>query len=100
MEYLPKGYVQKDYEVLGNVANIEFINNQGDKIKFSYHPEGSITNISVDNENHEIDSCVILDNEAFSIRAVDDTFDNGVIWNLDNHTFTLWGKIPVEELKK
>jgi len=100
LNYLPEGYTLKIYEVLGRITNIEFINNQGDKIRFSYRPEEGITNISVDNENHEISSYVILDKEAFSITAVNDKFDNGVIWNMEGHTFDLWGKIPVDELKK
>jgi hypothetical protein len=86
--------------VLGRITNIEFTNNQGDKIRFSYRLEEGITNISVDNENHEINSYVILDKEAFSITAVNDKFDNGVIWNMEDHTFDLWGKVPVDELKK
>ncbi len=49
LNYLPKGYVLKNFQMLGNITNIEFINNQGDKIRFSYRPEESITNISVDN---------------------------------------------------
>lgn len=100
LKYLPEGYVQENHEILGSITNIEFINNKGDKIRFSYRPENSITNISVDNENHEIDSCIILNNEAFSITAVDDRFDNGIIWNMDGHTFNLWGKISINELKK
>ncbi|WP_406241879.1 DUF4367 domain-containing protein [Tissierella carlieri] len=100
LNYLPKGYALKNYEVLGRITNIEFTNNQGDKIRFSYRLEEGITNISVDNENHEINSYVILDKEAFSITAVNDKFDNGVIWNMEGHTFDLWGKVPVDELKK
>lgn len=100
LNYLPKAYVLKNFEMLGNITNIEFINNQGDKIRFSYRPEESITNISVDNENHEIDRCIILENEAFSISSVNDQFDNGVIWNTNGHTFDLWGKLPIDELKK
>ncbi len=100
LNYLPEGYTLKNYEVLGRITNIEFTNNQGDKIRFSYRLEEGITNISVDNENHEINSYVILDKEAFSITAVNDKFDNGVIWNMDGHTFDLWGKIPVDELRK
>lgn len=92
LEYLPEGYAMKNYEVLGRITNVEFINEQGYKIRFSYHPEGSITNISVDNENHKIDRCEILNNEAYCISAVDDEFDNGVIWNTDGHTFDLWVK--------
>lgn len=98
--YLPEGYVQENYEILGRITSIEYRNNQDDKIRFTYAPEGSVTNIAVDNENHEIGSCVILGNEAFSIAALDDKFDNGVIWNMDGHTFDLWGKIPMDELKK
>ena len=100
LNYLPEGYELKNYEVLGRITNIEFANNQGDKIRFSYRPEEGITKISVDNENHEISSYVILDKEAFSITAVNDKFDNGVIWNIEGHTFDLWGKMPVDELKK
>ena len=48
----------------------------------------------------KIISCVILGIVAFSIIALDDKFDNGVIWNMDGHTFDLWGKIPMDELKK
>ncbi len=98
--YLPEGYVQESYEALGRVTNMEFTNNQGDKIRFSYGSVESITNISVDNENHEINSCVIMNNEAFSISAIDDGFDNGIAWNIEGHTFNLWGRVPMDELKK
>lgn len=100
LKHLPEGYAQENYELLGSITNIEFINNQGNKIRFSYRPEKSFTNISVDNENHEIASCIILDKEAFAISAVNDKFDNGVIWNMNGHTFSLWGKLPIDELKK
>ena len=100
LNYLPEGSTLKNYEVLGRITNIEFINEQGDKFRFSYRPEGSITNISIDNENHKIDRCEILNNEAYCISAVDDKFDNGVIWNMNGHTFDLWGKISMNELKK
>jgi hypothetical protein len=100
LKYLPEGYVQEKYEVLGRIINIEYRNNQGGKIRFTYRPEGSSTNISVDNENHEIDEYVILGNEGFSITAVNDKFDNGIIWNMEDYTFDLWGKVPMDELKK
>lgn len=100
LEYLPEGYTMKNHEVLGRITNVEFVNELGDKIRFSYRPEGNITNISVDNENHKIDSCEILNNEAYCISTIDDELHNGVIWNRDGHTFDLWGKIPMEELKK
>lgn len=100
LNYLAKGYIEKNHEVLGNITNIEFVNSQDNKIRFSYRSEGSITNISVDNENHEIDSCIILGNEAFTIEAVNDGFDNGLIWNMDGHTFDLWGKVSIDELKE
>lgn len=98
--YLPEGYVQESYEVLGRVTSMEFTNTKGDKIRFYYGPEESITNISVDNENHEINSSVILNNEAFSISAIDEGFDNGIVWNMEGHTFNLWGRIQMDELKK
>ncbi len=100
LTYLPKGSVLDKEEILGRVTNIEYINNQGDKIRFSYSPEESNTNISVDNENHKINKDSVLDNEAYSIIAIDDKFDNGLIWNMEGHTFNLWGKAPIDELKK
>lgn len=50
--------------------------------------------ISIDHKNHKIDNCVILDDETFFIRGVNDKFDkcNGVIWNMGGHTFNLWGE--------
>jgi hypothetical protein len=100
LKYLPEGYIQENYQVLGRITSIEYRNNQGEKIRFTYVPEGSATNISVDNENHQISNYVILGNEAFSITALDDKFDNGLIWNMDGHTFDLWGKVSIDELIK
>ena len=100
LRYLPEGYVQNNYEVLGPITKIEFGNNQGDKIKFSYRTEKSITNISVDNEHHKIYNDIILENNAYCIRAINDGFDNGVLWNIDGYTFSLWGKLHMDELKK
>lgn len=100
LNYLPEGYTLNNHEVLGRITNIEFINSQGDNIRFSYQPEDGITNISVDNENHEINKREIQNNEAYCILAIDDKFDNGLIWNMEGHTFDLWSKIPLDELKK
>lgn len=98
--YIPEGYVQNNYEVLGRIKNIEFENNQGDKIRFSYVPDNSITNISVDNENHKIDSFVVEENKAYSIIATNNDFDNGIIWNMEGYTFDLWSKLSIDELKR
>jgi len=100
LNYIPEGYTLNNYEKLGRITNIEFTNKQGDKIRFSYRPEGNITNISVDNENHKIDRGEILNNEAYFVNGIDNAFDNGIIWNMNGHTFDLWGIIPVDELKK
>ena len=81
-------------------GNIEFKYNEGDKIRFFYRPENSISNISVDNENHELDSCLVLENVGYFISAIKKEFDNGIIWNMDGHTFNLWGKLSMDELKK
>ncbi len=98
--HIPEGYSQKNYEVLGRIKNIEYANIQGDKIRFTYVPDNSITNISVDNENHEIDTFMLLGNKAYSIIATNKEFDNGIIWNMEGHTFDLWSKLPIDELKK
>jgi len=100
LNYLPEGYSMKNYEVLSHITNMEFVNNQGNKIRFSYCLDEGITNISIDNENHEIFECEIMNNEAYCIIAIDDKFDNGVIWYMKGHVFDLWGKIPIDELKK
>ncbi|MFA7412412.1 MAG: DUF4367 domain-containing protein [Tissierellaceae bacterium] len=81
LNYLPEGYTLSNHEELGLITNIEFTNSQGEIIRFSYQPEDGTTNISVDNENHQINRCEILNNEAYCILAIDDKFDNGLIWN-------------------
>ena len=98
--YIPEGYAQKNYEVLGRIKNIEYANNQGNKIRFTYVPDNSITNISVDNENHEIDTFILLGNKAYSIIATNNEFDNGIIWNMEGYTFDLWGKLSIDELER
>ncbi|NLC02927.1 MAG: DUF4367 domain-containing protein [Tissierellia bacterium] len=98
--YIPEGYEQKNYEELGRIKNIEYSNVQGDKIRFSYVPDNSITNISVDNENHEIDTFILLGNKAYSIMATNNEFDNGIIWNMEGYTFDLWGKLSINELER
>lgn len=100
LSYIPEEYSQKNYEVLGRIKNIEYVNIQGDKIRFTYVPDNSITNISVDNENHEIDTFILLGNKAYSIIATNNEFDNGIIWNMEGYTFDLWGKLPIDELEK
>lgn len=98
LNYLPEGYIEGKNEILGEVINIEFINNKGDKIRFSYRPEDSNTKISVDNEKHKIDSCTILNNDAYCISAVDDRFENGIICSMKGYTFSIWGKLSIEEI--
>ena len=100
LSYIPEEYSQKNYEVLGRIKNIEYSNVQEDKIRFTYVPDNSITNISVDNENHEIDTFILLGNKAYSIIATNNEFDNGIIWNLEGYTFDLWSKLPIDELKR
>lgn len=98
--YLPDGYEEREYEKVGRVTNIDFINKDDDIIRFSYLPEGGNTKISVDNENHHIERSTILGNEAFIMTSEDDGIENGIIWNMENYTFSLWGNLPINELKK
>jgi hypothetical protein len=99
LNYLPKGYALKKYEKLGNVINIEYEDVQGNKIRFSYRPERNSTNISVDNENHEMKEIKILNEKAYLLTAKDNKFDNGIIWNTEKYRFELWGTITIDELK-
>lgn len=98
-KYLPVGYHEISIETLGKEINIEYINDQGDIILFSYKPEGNI-NISIDNKNHTIESNSINGYEAYIAKATKDGFENGVIWSMDKYTLSIWSRHSVEELIK
>ncbi|MDF2486138.1 MAG: hypothetical protein K0R46_2306 [Herbinix sp.] len=99
-EYLPTGYRENSNDKLGKATNIEYINDHDDTIYLSYRPEGNNTNISVDNENHLVESETINGHEAYIAKATNDDFENGVIWNMEGYTFSIWSKLPIEELIK
>lgn len=100
LEYIPDGYSQSKYEILGSFTNIEFTNSQGEILRYYFLPDTGSTNISVDNENHKIENAQILHNDAFFITALNDGLDNGIIWHMEDHIFYLWGQLSLEELVK
>lgn len=97
-ESLPIGYHENSVTILGRVTNIEYINKQNNTIYLSYRPEESNTNISIDNENHLLKMETVNRHEAFIAKSMSDEFDNGVIWSMDGYTFSLWSKLPIDEL--
>ena len=99
-DYLPAGYQEKTVEELGKLIHIEYKNEHGDKIRFSFRPADNAVNIAIDNENHRIEPYDISGNEAFIAYAEKEEFDNGIIWSSEGFTFSLWGKLPIEELVK
>lgn len=99
-EYLPTGYNEIFVEKLGKSTNIEYVDPQGNIIYLSYRPEENDTNISVDNENHEIESGTISGQEAYIVKATSEEFENGVIWSMEGYTLSLWSKLSVDELVK
>ena len=99
-EYLPTEYCENWAEKLGRVTNIEFVNDLDNTIFLSYRPEENNTNISVDNENHLLESVTINGHEAYIAKATNDDFENGVIWSMEGYTFSIWSKEPVDELIK
>ncbi len=99
-EYLPAGYRKNSVEKLGRATNIEYTNDLGGAIYFSYRPDGNDTNISADNENHVFENDTIDGHEAYIIKATKDGFENGLIWNLDGYTFNIWSELPIKELIK
>ncbi|MFT4143728.1 MAG: DUF4367 domain-containing protein [Mobilitalea sp.] len=100
LDYLPPGYKEDKIENLGMVTNVEYVNDQGQIIYFSYKPDGVNTNISIDNENHKIESTVINGNTAYIASATSEEYENGVIWGMKGYTFSLWSQLPMDELIK
>ncbi len=100
LNYLPKEYTIKKYEKLGNVIYVEYGDVQENKIRFSYRPGRNSTNISVDNENHEMKEIKILNEKAYLLIAKNNKFDNGIIWNIEGYRFELWGKVAKDELNR
>ena len=100
LNYIPQNYTIKNHEKLGNITNMVYENSKGNKIRFSYIPEKNSTNISIDNENHEMEKRKILNKEAYFLIAKTNKFDNGIVWNKDGYVFELWGKNTIDELRK
>ena len=99
-EYLPEGYRESSVDKLGKAIKIEYADPKGNIIFFSYRPGENATNVSVDNENHQIESRTINGHEAYIAKATGEEFDNGVIWSMKVYTFILWSKLPIDELIK
>jgi hypothetical protein len=98
--YLPDGYYENSVEDLGKVIYIEFINDKGEKIRFSYRAEGSTSNLSIDNENHIIENIKVNENMGYSAIALTEEFENGVIWTIDGFKLDLWSRLSITEIKK
>ena len=99
-DYLPFGYYEDKIDKFGLITNVEYVNEQDQFIYFSYQPDGVNSNISIDNENHEIVSTMINGTSGYIAKATDDDYENGIIWTMDGYTFSLWSQLQVEELIK
>lgn len=98
--YLPEGYNEVLAEKLGEITEIEYANGLDGVIYMSYWPETHSNNISIDNENHIIESGTINGHEAYIAKATDDDFYNGIIWTMKGYRFSIWSKQPIDELVK
>lgn len=99
-QYIPAGYLEITVEKIGRATDIEYANDEGNVIHFSYRPEENDTTINVDNENHTIESKIINGYDTFIIKAMKDDIENGIIWSMDGYTFNIWSVLPVDELIK
>ena len=99
-EYLPFGYQEDKIENFGIITNIEYVNEQDQIIYFSYRPDGVNSNISIDNENHKIETIMINGVSAYIAKATDDDYENGIIWSMEGYSFSLWSQLQMEELIK
>ncbi|MDF2843663.1 MAG: hypothetical protein K0R00_2089 [Herbinix sp.] len=99
-EYLPFGYQEYKIDKFGLITNMEYVNGQDQFIYFSYQPDGVNSSISIDNENHEIESTMINGTSGYIAKATDDDYENGIIWTMNGYTFSLWSQLQVEELIK
>lgn len=97
---IPSGYSESLVGKFGKTTDMEYENDMGDIIYISYWPESNSTNISVDNENHIINSMHINGHEAFIAEATNEDFDNGIVWSMEGYRFTIWSKLPIDELIK
>jgi hypothetical protein len=99
-EYLPFGYQEDKIDKFGLITNVEYVNEQDQFIYFSYQPDGVNSNISIDNENHEIESTMINGASGYIAKATDDDYENGIIWTMNGYTFSLWSQLQMDELIK
>ncbi len=99
-DYLPDGFTLNNVNEYGKTTNISYINGMGDEISITFRPSGNSTNMSVDNENHDIEKCLIDGNEAYAVCSKSPDFDNGIIWSMHGYTFDIWSKLSVDEIAK
>jgi len=99
-EYIPAGYSESLIEKFGKSSDMEYENGLGDFIYISYWPDSYSASISIDNENHIIKSEIINGYDAYIAEATNDDFDNGIILSMEGYRFTLWSKLPTNELIK
>jgi hypothetical protein len=100
LNYLPQGYIVKSTKKLGNGIIIDYENDNKNIITFTYSPDIGSTNISIDNENHEVIKCKTLGEDAYCAIAKNSKFDNMVVWDKENYIFYLNGKEEIDELIK
>lgn len=100
LEYIPEGYTESWIVEQGNIIDIEYENNIGDTIYISYWPDSYSSNISIDNENHIIESKTIKGYKAYFAEATNDDFENGIVCIMEGYRFNIWSKLPIKELIK
>lgn len=99
-EYLPDGFTYNEMYEFGETTNIIYTNDAGVEISITFRPSTNSTNMSIDNENHDIEECYIGGNNAYTARSKSFDFDNAVIWSMHGYTFDIWSKLSVDELVK
>lgn len=96
--YIPEGFVLNKTERLINTSIIEYTNNQGLLITFSYAPASGRA-FSIDTEGAVIKELSILDNEALAVQKDNKGIqENKIIFHNNEISFLISSSYNMEEL--
>lgn len=95
--YLPEGFTEVSIEVIGNIINITYENENGITIEFEQSPSKS-TNLLVDNEDKEHEEIEINGHKAYLFITIVDDKSNTLLWEVNGVFFCIISEVEKDEL--
>lgn len=98
--YIPEGFEEVNVVVVGAFTDVFYTNATGIELRFTYSATLGDLNISVDNEQKQVELITIDGQDVTKVTALIPEIENGVIFQHQGYTFDIWSLIEIEELLK